>query len=78
MGLRLRLKADYDISGFSAPIQKILRAMKRYGIVIADSGGDMFVSGQHHDDWDDDLLSELSLVTAGDFEALYTGAVIPY
>jgi hypothetical protein len=78
MGLRLRLKADYDISGFSAPIRKILRAMKSYGIVVADTGSDMYVSGQHHDDWDDDLLRELSRVTAGDFEALYTGDVIPY
>jgi hypothetical protein len=78
MGLRLRLKAGYDISGFSAPIQKILRAMKKYGVVVADTGSDMYVSGQHHDGWDDDLLRELSRVTAGDFEALYTGDVIPY
>lgn len=78
MGLRLRLKADYDISGFSAPIQKILRAMKTYGIVVADTGSDMYVSGQHHDDWDDDLLRELSRVTAGDFEALSSGDVIAY
>jgi hypothetical protein len=78
MGLRLRLKADYDLSGFSAPIQKILRAMKRCGVVVADTGSDMYVSGQHHDDWDDDLLRELGRVTAGDFEALYTGEVIPY
>jgi hypothetical protein len=78
MGLRLRLKADYDISEFSAPIQKILRAMKMYGIVVADTGSDMYVSGQHHDDWDDDLLRELRRVTAGDFEALYTGDVTAY
>jgi hypothetical protein len=78
MGLRLRLKAEYDLSSFSAPIQKILRAMKRYGVVVADTGSDMFVSGQHHDNWDDDLLRELYRVTAGDFEALYTGEVIPY
>jgi hypothetical protein len=52
--------------------------MKSYGIVVADTGSDMYVSGQHHDDWDDDLLRELSRVTAGDFEALYTGDVIPY
>ncbi len=78
MGLRLRLKADYDLARFSVPIQKILRAMKRYGVVVADTGSDMYVSGQHHDNWDDDLLRELSRVTAGDFEALYTGEVIPY
>lgn len=78
MGLRLRLKADYDMSAFAAPLQKILRAMKKYGVVIADTGSDMYVSGQHHDSWDDDMLRGLSAVTAGDFEAVYTGEVIPY
>lgn len=78
MGLRLRLKADYDISGFAEPLQKVLRAMKKYGVVIADTGSNMFISGQHHDQWDDSLLSALRQVKAENFEALYTGEIIPY
>lgn len=78
MGLRLRLRADFDISGFSPEIQAVLTAMKTYGIVLADTGSNMYISGQHHDDWDPDLLRELRDVTAGDFEAVYTGDAIPY
>ena len=78
MGQRFRLRADFDISGFSAPIQVILRAMKKWGIVLADTGSDMFISGEHHDDWDDEMLAELRQVTAGDFEAVYTGDPVGY
>ena len=78
MGLRMRLKADYDISGFDPINQKILRALKKYGVVIADTGSDMYLSGQHHDLWNDGILHELQNVTAADFEALYTGDAIPY
>ncbi len=78
MGLRLRLKADFDLSNFDPVNQKILRALKRYGVVIADTGGDLFILGQHHDDWDDDLLHELGQVTAADFEAVYSGEAIDY
>jgi hypothetical protein len=78
MGLRMRLKADFDISGFNPINQKILRALKKYGVVIADTGSDMYLSGQHHDNWDDAVLHELQNVTAADFEALYTGDAIPY
>lgn len=78
MGQRFRLKADFDIAGFDPAIQKILRALKKYGMVLADTGSDMFMSGQHHDDWDNDLLRELRQVTAGDFEAVYNGDAISY
>lgn len=78
MGLRLRLKADFDVSGFNPVNQKILRALKKYGVIIADTGADMFISGQHHDNWDDGVLHELQNVRAADFEALYTGEPIAY
>lgn len=78
MGQRFRLRADFDISGFSAPVQVILRAMKKWGIVLADTGSDMFISGEHHDGWDDGMLAELGQVTAGDFEAVYTGDPVGY
>lgn len=78
MGLRLRLKADFDISGFPSAVQVILTAMKKFGIVLADSGSDMYISGSHHDLWNDEILSGINQVTAGDFEAVYTGDAIPY
>lgn len=78
MGLRLRLKSDFDIASFDPSIQVILTAMKKYGIVLADTGSDMFISGEHHDDWDDSLLSHLSNVSINDFEVVYSGDVIPY
>ncbi|MCP4024638.1 MAG: hypothetical protein GY729_22550 [Desulfobacteraceae bacterium] len=78
MGLRLRLKPDFNIDSYDEPIKVILRAMKKYGVVIADTGSDMFLSGVHHDDWDDDLLRQLKTVKASDFEAVYTGPIIPY
>jgi hypothetical protein len=71
MGLRLRLRADFDISGFSADAQVILTAMKTYGIILADNGSSMFFSGSPDPSWDNDtLVPEFRDVTAGDFEAV--------
>jgi len=78
MGLRLRLKADFDESGFDPALQIIFRGMKKYGLVVADTGSDMFVSGAHDMRWDDDLLHAFHQLTASDFEAVYTGDPIDY
>jgi hypothetical protein len=76
MGLRVRLKADFDISGFSEPVQVILRAMQRYGMLVADNGSNWYVSGAPDSRWDDDLLHELGQVRGRDFEAILTGDLI--
>jgi hypothetical protein len=74
MGARLRLKASKDISGFSAPIQKIFRAMKTYGLVMADNGSDMFVSGAYDTRWNNDILNPaFAALSAGDFEVVQLG-----
>jgi len=78
MGLRLRLKSDVDISGFDEPIQVIFRAFKKYGVVIADTGGDMYVSGTHDMRWSDDQLRQLRSLKTSDFEAVDTGPIIDY
>lgn len=78
MGLRFRLKANYNISTFDPAIQVILIAMKKYGILLADTGSDMFISGEHHDLWNDEILSQLGNLTLGDFEAVESGAITPY
>jgi major membrane immunogen (membrane-anchored lipoprotein) len=69
-GARIRLKANYDISSFSPHNQVILSAMKKYGLILADIGSDMFISGAPDSRWDNDELRELLQVTASDFEVV--------
>ena len=70
MGERFRLKADFDISGFSPANQVILRALKEYGMIVADNGSGWYLSGQPSSRWDDDELSELADVIGSNFEAV--------
>lgn len=76
MGARFRLKASYDISGFSPQAQILLQAMKTYGIVLADNGSDWYVSGAPDDRWNNDVLHELDVVTGNDFEAVDTSVIM--
>ena len=75
MGLRVRLKADYDISGFPKQARVILKALKKYGMIVADNGGDWFVTGAPDSRWDDDDLNTLKRVKGSDFEAVDTGPI---
>ena len=75
MGMRMRLKASFDVSGFSAANQVILNAMKKYGIIMADNGSSMFISGAPDDRWDNDDLHNLGAVTASDFEVVAVNPV---
>ncbi|MGD0956889.1 MAG: IPT/TIG domain-containing protein [Candidatus Acidiferrales bacterium] len=82
MGMRMRLKASFDISGFSATNQVILTALQKYGMIMADNGSSMYVSGAPDDNWNNDDLHNLDGVTASDFEVIqmnpiYTSASIP-
>ena len=70
MGQRFRLKADFDIASFSASNQVILTALKTYGMILADNGGDWFISGVPDDRWNNDELRELKQVRGSDFEAV--------
>ncbi len=70
MGLRVRLKASFDISGFSPEVQVILQALKTYGMMVADNGSDWYVSGAPDPRWSDDDLHELSQVKGSDFEVV--------
>ena len=70
MGVRFRLKASVDISGFSAINQIILQALKTYGMMIADNGSSWFVSGAPDSRWDDDDLHNLTTLTGADFEVV--------
>lgn len=76
MGLRVRLKADYDISGFSEEVQVILRALKKYGMLLADNGQNWFISGSPDPRWNDNNLHQFHDVPGSAFEAVYTGELI--
>jgi hypothetical protein len=76
MGQRFRLRADFDMSGFDPQIQVILRAMQRYGIILADNGQPWFVSGVPDERWDNDILHQLDQLTGKDFEAVDVSALM--
>jgi hypothetical protein len=73
MGMRVRLKASYDISGFSPAVQVILTGLKKYGMFLADNGGDWFLSGAPDPRWDDQDLHTLKRVRGRDFEVVLMG-----
>ena len=82
MGMRLRLKAGYNISGFSTNMQVILSAMKKYGLIMADNGSAMYISGAPDSRWDNDDLHNLGQVPASAFEVIqmnpvYTSSNVP-
>jgi hypothetical protein len=81
MGMRLRLKSGYDISGFDTQMQVILSAMKTYGLILADNGSALYVTGVSDNRWGSDLES-LKTVPASAFEVVqmnpvYTNANYP-
>lgn len=70
MGARFRLRSSFDISGFRTDTQVVLRAMKRYGMILADNGSDWYFTGTSEDGWNTDLLDELKSIPAGAFDAV--------
>lgn len=75
MGLRVRLKADYDISRFPKSAQVILTALKNYGMLLADNGSDWFLSGAPDPRWSDGDLATLKRVKGSDLECIITGPI---
>jgi hypothetical protein len=76
MGLRLRLKASYDISGYGGDARVILQALKTYGMILADNGSNWYITGARDPRWDDEDLNQLKNVPGSAFEAVYTGETI--
>jgi hypothetical protein len=76
MGMRVRLKASFDISGFSPSAQVILRALKRYGMILADNGSDWYITGTADARWNDALNNTLKQVKVGDFEVVQMVGVV--
>jgi hypothetical protein len=74
MGARLRLKASVNISGFAPELQRVFQAMKRYGLIVADNGSDMYISGTMDARWNNSVLNPaFRALTADDFEVLELG-----
>jgi len=70
MGMRMRLKSSFNISGFSAANQVILKALQQYGMIMADNGSNMFISGAPDNRWDNNDLHNFTTLTTSDFEVV--------
>ena len=74
MGARLRMKAAKNLSAFTPEMQRVFRAMKRFGLIVADNGTDMYVSGTMDARWNNDVLNPaFHALTADDFEVVQLG-----
>jgi hypothetical protein len=73
MGLRVRLKASVEVSRFPEPARAVLRALQRYGMLLADNGSPWYVSGAPDPRWNDGALATLKRLKGQDFEAVDTG-----
>jgi hypothetical protein len=76
MGLRLRLKVSFDISGFSGQSRIILAALKKYGMIVADNGSSWYITGAPDSRWDDTDLDQLKTVPGNAFEVVQTGPIL--
>ncbi len=82
MGMKMRLKASFDVSGYSTVNKVILNAMKKYGIIMADNGSSMYIGGAPDSHWDNNDLHNLANVKTTDFEVVqmtpvYTASNVP-
>jgi hypothetical protein len=76
MGMRVRLRADFDMTAFPAEVRVMLRAMQRYGMLLADNGSGWYVSGAPDSRWSDDELATLSRVRSTDFQVVRMAGVV--
>jgi hypothetical protein len=75
MGLRFRLKKNFSLAGFHGQSLVILRALKKYGMIVADNGSNWFITGAADPRWDDDDLDQMKRVPGSAFEVVDTGPV---
>ncbi|HUZ98573.1 MAG TPA: hypothetical protein VMU74_04365 [Gaiellaceae bacterium] len=77
MGLRVRLKASVDISGFPRQARIVLQALKTYGMILADNGSNWYISGAPDPHWSNDALHTIDRITGSDFEVVDTTSLRP-
>ena len=75
MGLRLRLKSSFDVSGFPRQSRIVLTALRRYGMIVADNGSDWYLSGAPSRGWHNDDLHRLGNVKGSAFEVVDTSSL---
>jgi hypothetical protein len=76
MGLRLRLKASFDVTRYTGQARVVLDALKKYGMFVADNGSNWFITGASDSRWNDDDLNQLKSVPGSAFEVVNTGEPI--
>jgi hypothetical protein len=75
MGLRVRLKAGVDISRLPPQARVVAKALKQYGLILADNGSPWYISGAPNPRWSDDQLHQLGRLTGRDFEVVDTSSL---
>ena len=75
MGLRVRLKAGVDVASFPKQARVVLRALQRYGMILADNGSPWYISGAPSSHWSNDALHTLGRLTGADFEVVDTSSL---
>jgi hypothetical protein len=76
MGLRLRLKASFGLAGYHGEALVVLRALKRYGLIVADNGSSWYITGAPDPRWNDEDLNQLKTVPGSAFEAVRSGPIL--
>lgn len=76
MGLRLRLKASFDLAPYHGQALVVLEALKRYGLIVADNGSNWYITGAPDRRWNDEDLDQLKRVPGSAFQAVRTGAIL--
>jgi hypothetical protein len=76
MGMRVRLKASFDLASYHGQARVILNALKKYGMMVADNGQSWFITGASDPRWDDADLDQLKSVPGGAFEVVQVGTII--
>jgi hypothetical protein len=76
MGLRLRLNASFSLSGFHGEALVVLRALKRYGLIVADNGSSWYITGAPDPRWNDEDLNQLKTVPGSAFQAVESGPIL--
>jgi hypothetical protein len=76
MGLRLRLKASFSLAGYHGQALVVLRALKRYGLIVADNGSSWYITGAPSPRWQDEDLDQLKRIPGSAFEAVRSGPIL--
>jgi hypothetical protein len=76
MGMRVRLKSSFDISSYPPSAQVVMRALRKYGMIVADHGSDWYISGTADARWNDGEMNTLKQLRGSDFEVVKMGTIV--